>query len=66
MEKEIDLRRLVIKAFHITDVEEGEENKVTGSGKMMIEKGILDDILPKYPQLSKLDVQIIKPGEHDR
>ena len=47
MEKEIDLRRLVIKAFHITDVEEGEENKVTASGKMMIEKGILDDILPK-------------------
>ena len=66
MEKEIDLRRLVIKAFHITDVEEGEENKVTASGKMMIEKKILDDILPKYPQLSKLDVQIIKPGEHDR
>ena len=33
MEKEIDLRRLVIKAFHITDVEEGEENKVTASGK---------------------------------
>ena len=66
MEKEIDLRRLVIKAFHITDVEEGEENKVTASGKMMIEKKILNDILPKYPQLSKLDVQIIKPGEHDR
>ena len=66
MEKEKDLRRLVIKAFHITDVEEGEENKVTASGKMTIEKRILDDILPKYPQLSKLDVQIIKPGEHDR
>ena len=66
MEKEIDLRRLVIKAFHITDVEEGEENKVTASGKMTIEKKILDDILPKYSQLSKLDVQIIKPGEHDR
>ena len=28
MEKEIDLRRLVIKAFHITEVEEGGENKV--------------------------------------
>ena len=34
MEKEIDLRRLVIKAFHITEVEEGGENKVTASGKM--------------------------------
>ena len=38
MEKEIDLRRLVIKAFHITEVEEGGENKVTASGKMTIEK----------------------------
>ena len=66
MEKEIDLRRLVIKAFHITEVEEGGENKVTASGKMTIEKKILDEILQKYPQLSKLDVQIIRPGEHDR
>ena len=66
MEKEIDLRRLVIKAFHITEVEEGGGNKVTASGKMTIEKKILDEILPKYPQLSKLDVQIIRPGEHDR
>jgi len=41
MEKEIDLRRLVIKAFHITEVEEGGENKVTASGKMTIEKKIL-------------------------
>ena len=66
MEKEIDLRRLVIKAFHITEVEEGGENKVTASGKMTIERKILDEILPKYPQLSKLDVQIIRPGEHER
>ena len=43
MEKEIDLRRLVIKAFHITEVEEGGENKVTASGKMTIEK--LSEIL---------------------
>ena len=43
MEKEIDLRRLVIKAFHITEVEEGGENKVTASGKMTIEKKILDE-----------------------
>ena len=66
MEKEIDLRRLVIKAFHITEVDEGGENRVTASGKMTIEKKILDEILLKYPQLSKLDVQIIRPGEHDR
>ena len=28
-EKEIDLRRLVIKAFHMTDVEWGEHNNIT-------------------------------------
>ena len=61
MEKEIDLRRLVIKAFHINEEDEGGENRVTASGKMTIEKKILDEILLKYPQLSKLDVQIIRP-----
>ena len=32
MEKEIDLRRLVIKAFHITEVEEGGENREENTG----------------------------------
>ena len=33
-EKEIDLRRLVIKAFHMTDVEWGEYNNITTDGHM--------------------------------
>lgn len=66
MEKEIDLRRLVIKAYHIKEVSAGEENKVTTSGKMEINKDVLPGILAKYPQLEKVDVQIIRPGEHDR
>lgn len=64
MEK--DLRRLVIKAFHINDVVPGEENKVTVEGKMTVSGAVLDDILKNYPNLEKLDVQIIRPGEHDR
>lgn len=64
MEK--DLRRLVIKAFHINDVVPGEENKVTVEGKMTVSGAVLDDILNNYPNLEKLDVQIIRPGEHDR
>ena len=51
MEKEIDLRRLVIKAYHIKEVSAGEENKVTTSGKMEINKDVLPGILAKYPQL---------------
>ena len=33
---DIELRRLVIKAFHMTEVEMGDENKITTSGKMTI------------------------------
>lgn len=64
MEK--NLRRLVIKAFHVNDVQPGEENKVTVDGKMTVSDTVLDDILKNYPNLEKLDVQIIRPGEHDR
>lgn len=65
-EKSIDLRRLVIKAFHIDTVLDGDQNQVRPSGTLEISRTILPDILKKYPQLEKLDVQIIRPGEHDR
>ena len=64
MEK--DLRRLVIKAYHITQVEEGEENRVTPDGRLTVNRGVLEKILSKYPQLEKLNVQIICPKKHDR
>ena len=35
-EKEIDLRRLVIKAFHMTDVEWGEYNNITTDGHLSL------------------------------
>ena len=65
-DKEIQLRRLVIKAFHVTEVEFGDTNKVTADGKMTISKDILEGLLKKYPLIDKLDIQIIKPGDHDR
>lgn len=65
-DKERELRRLVIKAFHVTEVEWGEENTVTVDGKMTIDKGLLDDLVKKEPYIEKIDIQIIKPGEHDR
>ena len=64
MEK--DLRRLVIKAFHVTAVDEGEENRVTVDGRMTVNSEILEGILAKYPQLEELGLQVIRPGEHDR
>ena len=36
MANDIDLRRLVIKAFHMTEVEEGEANTRTTEGQMTI------------------------------
>ena len=36
MEK--DLRRLVIKAFHVRDVSYGEENRVTPDGVMTVDE----------------------------
>ena len=36
MSEEIQLRRLVIKSYHITEVEFGEENTVSIDGKITI------------------------------
>lgn len=63
---ERELRRLVIKAFHVTDVKCGDENRVTVDGTMTVSSNVLENILNKYPQLEKLDVQVICPGDHDR
>lgn len=68
MEKDIDLRRLVIRAFHVTDVSEGEENRVFVDGRLHFNRDMLAQILAKYPQLAKLDIKMIPPGKeaHDR
>ena len=64
---DIELRRLVIKAFHMTDVEMGEENKITYNGKMTINNDCLDALVAKYSDvIDKVDVKIIEPGDHDR
>ena len=65
--EDIELRRLVIKAFHMDDVEFGDENKITTGGKMTIKKDGLDALAAKYSEvIEKIDIQIIKPGDHDR
>lgn len=64
MEKK--LRRLVIKAFHVQEVCAGEENRVSLEGKLTVNKAALSGIIGKYPQLEKVDIQIIRPGDRDR
>ena len=64
---DIELRRLVIKAFHMTEVEMGDENKITTSGKMTINNDCLPALAEKYSEvIDHVDVEIIKPGDHDR
>ena len=64
---DIELRRLVIRAYHMDDVQFGDENKITTDGKMTITKDGLDALAGKYSEvIEKIDIQIIKPGDHDR
>lgn len=66
MSEEIQLRRLVIKSYHITDVEFGEENSVSIDGKITINKNIIKELVESEPLIENIDIQIIKPGDHDR
>lgn len=65
-EKEKDLRRLVIKSYHVTDVSFGEENKISVDGKIEINKDILSQLKGGEEDIVNIDIQIIKPGDHDR
>lgn len=60
------LRRLAIKAYHVDDVQWGEENKITVDGKMTLNKDFLPDLIEREEFIEDIDIQIIKPGEHDR
>lgn len=63
---DIDLRRLVIKAFHMNNVEMGDENTITQDGSMTVSKDVLPGILEKYDRIDSIDIQLIAPGDHDR
>ena len=63
--KEIDLRRLVIKAFHMTEVEFGDTCTMNMDGKFTVSKDMIPDLVKKYETINKIDIQIIKPGDHE-
>ncbi|MEG0857712.1 MAG: glycine/sarcosine/betaine reductase component B subunit, partial [Terrisporobacter sp.] len=65
MSEEIQLRRLVIKSYHINEVEFGEENSVSVDGKITINKDIIKGLIESEPLIESIDIQIIKPGYHD-
>ena len=65
LEKEIDLRKLVIKAFHINEVKWGEANRVTSDGHMTIAREAVAGLLQNEEYIESVEVRIIKPEERD-
>ena len=63
--QEIEIRRLVIKSFHIEEVGISDNTSIDGA-KLTIDKSLIDEILSSEPLIEKIDVNVIKPGEHDR
>ncbi|WP_288174583.1 glycine/sarcosine/betaine reductase component B subunit, partial [Sporofaciens musculi] len=61
-----DLRKLVIKAFHMNDVEWGEHNDIKIDGKMTVSKEMLNGLVAEEEYIESIDIQLIKPGDHDR
>lgn len=62
---EKDLRRLVIKAFHIDHAEYGDENKVTTDGRIMIDQNV-ERFLYNKEEIASASVKIVRPGEWDK
>lgn len=60
------LRRLVIKSYHIDHVIFDQETEVLTDGTLKISKAAILESVPGEPTINKIDVQIIKPHEHDR
>ena len=66
MPEEINLRRLVIKSYHVNQVDFGDENNVFLDGKMTVCKNMLKQLIEEEPLIENIDIQIITPGDHDR
>lgn len=56
----------MIKAFHIEDVIEDRENKVTTDGRMTVNLESLNELVEKEPAIHDVKIQIIPPHDHER
>ncbi|MEG0109386.1 MAG: proline reductase cluster protein PrdD [Lachnospiraceae bacterium] len=61
-----DLRRLVIKAYHINEVDWADKNDIFVDGRMLVSKEMIANLVASEPLIEKIDIQIIKPGDHNR
>ena len=58
--------RLTVKAYPVTELCYGDENRVTGDGRMTVCKNIADKILAQEPLIKEIDIRIIMPDEHQQ
>lgn len=63
---EKDLRRLVIKAFHIKEVSVGTENNVAANGTMTVNLDCVSELLEGEHLIEAVEITVIPPREHDR
>ena len=56
--------RLTVKAYPVTEVCYGEENRVTVDGRMTVCKNIAEKILAQEPLIKEIDIRIMMPDEH--
>jgi D-proline reductase (dithiol) PrdD len=57
---------LTIKTFHVRDAAFGDRNTVGTDGLMTISRDVLADICLEEPLIEGIDIQIIRPHDHDR
>ena len=58
--------RLTVKAYPVTELCYGEENRVTVDGRMTVCNNIADKILAQEPLIKEIDIRIIMPNEHQQ
>jgi D-proline reductase (dithiol) PrdD len=64
MEEKI-LRRLVIKSFHIDEVNFASKTYIN-KHQLFIDTSVINDIKNEYNMISNINIDIIKPGDYDR
>lgn len=63
---EKELRRLVIKSFHMKQIAFGEQNNITTDGTLTVNRECIRDTWEKERLIESVNIEIIPPGSHDR
>ncbi len=62
---EIEMRRLVIKSYHISEVEFSEKTDIVDKS-LYLQNSVIKDIIKEEELIDTINLNIIKPNDHDR